>query len=130
MAWLRDLVADRFAYVVLMTGEALVRLLSFAEREDLRDQVVAALGRTRVVSRGPKPVRVLKELGLKPTAVALIATTEGVIECLRAEPLEGRTVGVTLYGQPNPTLVQALEFAGAKVQTVMPYVYAPATDAE
>jgi uroporphyrinogen-III synthase len=129
LAWLRELVANGFDYVVLMTGEALARLLGFAERAGLRDQVVSALGRTRIVARGPKPVRVLKDVGLKPTAVALIATSEGVIDCLRAEPLEGRTVGVTLYGQPNSALVQALEFAGAKVQTVMPYVYAPATDA-
>src|ERR1700736_4643013 len=70
LAWLRELAADRFAYVVLMTGEALRRLLGFAEREGLRDSVIAALSRTRTVTRGPKPVRALKEVGLAPTRVA------------------------------------------------------------
>src|SRR5262245_48189048 len=64
LAWLRELAADGFSYVVLMTGEALWRLLGFAEREGLRDVVIAALGRTRTITRGPKPVRALRELGL------------------------------------------------------------------
>jgi uroporphyrinogen-III synthase len=130
VAWLRDLAADRFGYVVLMTGEALRRLLGFAEREGMREQVVAALARTKTVTRGPKPVRGLKEIGLNPTNVADPPTTEGVIAALRAEPLTGRAVGVTLYGVDNPTLVHFLEGAGATVRTVMPYVYAPATDSD
>src|SRR5213595_591022 len=56
VAWLRELAADRFGTVVLMTGEALRRLMGFAERAGLREAVVAALARTRTVTRGPKPV--------------------------------------------------------------------------
>jgi uroporphyrinogen-III synthase len=130
VAWLKELTADRFAYVVLMTGEALRRLLGFAERAGLREAVIAALSRTRTVTRGPKPVRALKEIGLAPTKVAESPTTDGVIAALRQEPVQGRTVGVTLYGEPNPPLVQFLEKARATVRTVMPYVYAPAADAE
>src|SRR5205823_5301458 len=89
-----------------------------------------ALGRSQTVTRGPKPVRALKEVGLAPSMVAEAPTTAGVITALRPEPLQGRTVGVTLYGEPNPTLVQFLEGAGATVRTVMPYVYAPAADAD
>src|SRR3954447_25629831 len=63
VAWLRDLIADRFAYVVLMTGEGVRRLLGFADRAGLRDESVAALARARTVTRGPKPVGALKELG-------------------------------------------------------------------
>src|SRR2546423_4514607 len=59
VAWLRDLAAGRFAYVVLMTGEGVRRLLGFAERAGIRDAVVAALGKARTVVRGPKPVRAL-----------------------------------------------------------------------
>jgi uroporphyrinogen-III synthase len=130
LAWLRELVAGRFDDVILMTGEALRRLLGFAERSGQRDAVIAALGRTRTVTRGPKPVRALKEVGLSPTQVAEAPTTEGVIASLRSEALAGRTVGLTLYGVPNPELVQFLESAGATVRTVLPYVYAPAADAE
>jgi uroporphyrinogen-III synthase len=128
LAWLRDLCADRFAYVVLMTGEALRRLLNFAEREGQRDVCVAALGRTKIITRGPKPGQVLKEIGLAPTRVAQAPTTEGVLATLRGEPLQGQTVGVTLYGEPNPALEQFLISAGAQVRTVLPYIYAPAVE--
>src|SRR4051812_7809518 len=62
IAWLRELVSGRFAYVILMTGEGVRRLLGFAERVGLRAAVIAALTRTRTVTRGPKPARALKEI--------------------------------------------------------------------
>jgi uroporphyrinogen-III synthase len=130
LAWLRELIADRFGWVVLMTGEGLRRLLGFAERADLRDAAIAALARTRTMTRGPKPVRALKEVGLAPTKVAEAPTTDGVIATLKQEALQGTTVGVQLYDEANPALVQFLEGAGAMVQVVQPYVYAPAADAD
>src|SRR5260221_5223128 len=67
LAWLRDLVADRFAYVVLMTGEGLRRLMGFAERAGIKADAIAALGPTRTVTPAPKPGRALKEIGLTPS---------------------------------------------------------------
>ncbi len=130
VAWLRDLTADSFSHVVLLTGEGVRRLLAFAEREGWREDAVAALGRTRTVTRGPKPVQALREVGLTPARVAATPTTEGVIEVLRAEPLTGKTVGVQLYSESNPPLVAFLEAAGAAVRAVLPYVYAPAADSK
>jgi len=130
LAWLNELCAGRFAVVVLMTGEALRRLLGFADRAGMREVVVAALADTRTVTRGPKPGRALKEIGLTPSVVAEAPTTDGVIATLRKETIGGQVVGLTLYGEPNPTLVQFLERAGAAVRTVLPYVYAPASDAD
>jgi len=130
MAWLRELVSGRFAYVILLTGEGLRRLLGFAERAGLRDAVIAALARTRTVTRGPKPARALKEVGLAPREAARMPTTEGIIETLRHHDLGGLAVGVQLYGQDNPTLMEFLRAAGANPWTVCPYIYAPGADAE
>jgi uroporphyrinogen-III synthase len=130
VAWLRELVADRFDYVVLFTGEGLRRLLGFADREGMRENVIAALAKTKRVTRGPKPVRALQEVGLSPTLVAQSPTTEGVIAALENEPLNGKTVGVQFYSESNPPLVEFLEKSGATVRTVLPYVYAPAADAD
>ena len=130
LAWLRELIAGRFALVILMTGEALRRLLKLGDQEGLREAVVTALSRTRTLTRGPKPVRALNEIGLTPSKIAERPTTDGVITSLKEESLQGRTVGVTLYGEPNPALVRFLEEAGATVQTVLPYVYAPASDSQ
>lgn len=130
VAWLRELAANRFGYIVLLTGEGLRRLLGFADRAALRDAAVRGLSRTRIVTRGPKPVRALKEIGLAPTLVAGTPTTEGVIAALRDEPLRGQIVGVQLYSESNAPLTQFLEHAGATARVVQPYVYAPAADAE
>src|SRR5262249_40103068 len=45
VAWLDELIAGRFALVVLMTGEAVRRLAGFAERAGKREAYVEALGR-------------------------------------------------------------------------------------
>jgi uroporphyrinogen-III synthase len=130
LAWLRDLAAGRFGHLILMTGEAWRRLVALADQEGLREAVLEGARRTRIVTRGPKPVRALKEVGLAPTLTAQAPTTDGVIATLRGVDLTGQTVGLTLYGSPNPPLEQFLQDAGAEVRPVLPYVYAPAADGE
>lgn len=130
LAWLKELNAGTFSHVILMTGEALRRLLGFAERAGMRDAVIAALSKVDTVTRGPKPVRALKEVGLSPTLVAEMPTTDGVIATLRKIPLQGKTVGVTLFGAANESLEKFLAEAGATPRTVLSYVYAPAADAD
>jgi uroporphyrinogen-III synthase len=130
LGWLGDLVANRFDLVILFTGEGLRRLVACAGRHGLKDQVLAALGRTRLLTRGPKPVRALRDVGLAPALVAPAPTTEGVIAALKTETLQGKTVGVQLYSDSNPPLTQFLAGAGAMPRTVQPYVYAPAADAD
>lgn len=131
VAWLGELVAGKFDDLILLTGEGLRRLLGFARRAEMFDDVVAAVGRIRKITRGPKPARALREIGLAPTLAAEQPTTDGVITTLSNENLRGRAVGLQLYGQvPNPKLVEFLEGAGATVHTVAPYVYAPASDAD
>ena len=48
----------------------------------------------------------------------------------KAESLTGQTVGVQFYSASNPPLTEYLTSVGATVQTVQPYIYAPATDAD
>jgi uroporphyrinogen-III synthase len=126
-AWLDDLVAGGLDLLVLMTGEGVRRLVQAAERTGRRDAVVAALGRTRTLTRGPKPGQALRELGLAPARVAPLPTTEGVLAALADETVAGKTVGVTLAGVPNPVLHEGLTALGARVRSVLPYVYAPAS---
>ncbi|MBM4069238.1 MAG: uroporphyrinogen-III synthase [Planctomycetes bacterium] len=130
IAWLRELIAERFDYLVFFTGEGVRRLLGLAERAGLRDDMVAALGKTRLVTRGPKPVQALRDIGLSPSLVASTPTTAGVIDCLRSQSLHGATVGVQLYRDSNEPLRRFLVDAGADVREVLPYVYAPAADTE
>jgi uroporphyrinogen-III synthase len=128
-AWLGRLVAGAFDDVILLTGEGLRRLLERAGRTGARDAVVAALGRVRRITRGPKPARALHEIGLHSDLPAAVPTSRGVMDSLASLDLHGRRVGLQLYGQePNLDLVASLEAAGASVDTVAPYIYAPASD--
>lgn len=131
LAWSRRLAAGALDDLILLTGEGLKRVLSCIERHEptLRAPFVEALGRVRKMSRGPKPAKVLRELGMKPEITVEPPTTDGVISSLRGLELRRRRVGVQLYGtDPNRPLVSFLECAGAVVSTVAPYVYADAAD--
>jgi uroporphyrinogen-III synthase len=131
LEWLRRLAAGGCDDLVLLTGEGLRRLVACMERHEptLKQNFLSELARVRKITRGPKPARALRELGLKPDIAAESPTTEGVIAALRALPLTGRRVGLQLYGtEPNVPLVQFLQSAGASVWPVAPYVYADAAE--
>ena len=131
LRWARELAQGAFHDLILLTGEGLRRILSCIEQHEpaLKDPFIAALGNLRKITRGPKPARALRELGMKPEIAAERPTTDGVIASLKSLDLKGRHFGVQLYGtEPNRPLVEFLETAGATVSTVAPYVYADAAD--
>lgn len=131
LAWLRAFASGGCDELVLLTGEGLRRLLACALRHDpaLHADFVARLAVVRKITRGPKPGRALREIGLRADIEAAAPTTAGVIQTLATLDLRGRRVGVQLYGsEPNLPLRQALVAAGAEVLAVSPYVYADAAD--
>jgi len=131
LAWIRAFVDGACDDLILLTGEGLRRLLSCIDQHApaLREPFVHRLSEVRTIVRGPKPGRVLRQLGLKPDIIAAEPTTAGVIATLRDMSLQGRHVGVQLYGsEPNLPLQDALRAAGAALHLVAPYVYADAAD--
>src|ERR1700733_2161179 len=131
LQWSRELAAGSFDDLILLTGEGLRRILACIDHNEpaLKESFVAALTRLRKITRGPKPARALRELGMKPDIAPERPTTEGVIASLQPFDLKGRRFGVQLYGtEPNRPLVEFLESAGAQVFTVAPYIYADAAE--
>jgi uroporphyrinogen-III synthase len=127
LAWIKRFNGANFADLILLTGEGLRRLLACIDKHEpqLRDDFVLELSRIRKITRGPKPAKALRELGLKPDIAADVPTTAGVIDSLRGEDLVDRSVAVQLYGtDPNEPLIEFLNAAGARVTTVAPYIYA------
>jgi uroporphyrinogen-III synthase len=115
--------------LVLMTGEGLRRLLGFARRIDLENAFLEALRMTRKITRGPKPIRALRELGLDADITADQPTTEGTIAAMRRHDFGGHHVGVQLYpGNPNRRLMDFIETAGAVPDPVLPYAYVSEVD--
>jgi len=129
--WLREFALGHCHDLVLLTGEGLHRLLGCLDRHQpqQRTAFLAALAVVRKITRGPKPARALRELGLRPDAEAPVPTTAGVIAALQALDLRGHVVGVQLYGtEPNLPLMDYLRAAGAQARPVAPYVYAAGLD--
>lgn len=124
-AWLGRLIAGEFDDLVLLTGEGLRRLMGAAERAGIKDRAVAAIAKLRIIIRGPKPAKALREVGLTHGVSAESPTSEGVIRTLGGLDLKGHRVGVQLYpGNPNAPLLDALGVVGASADTVVPYRYA------
>lgn len=127
--WLARLTRGEFDDLILLTGEGLRRILALGERVGTKEKIIVALGRLRTIVRGPKPARVLREIGLTPGLTASSPTSAGIVETLSAHDLYGRTVGLQLYpGDVDPSLPAFLEVSGAKIFPVTPYRYA--TDSE
>jgi uroporphyrinogen-III synthase len=129
--WLRRFAAGSCDDLILLTGEGLRRLRGCLLRHApaLEPAFLGALGAVRRITRGPKPARVLRELGLQSDLEAETPTTAGVIATLARHDLGGRRVGVQLYGsEPGHELLHFLESAGARPLPVAPYVYADAID--
>ncbi|MEY4509433.1 MAG: Uroporphyrinogen decarboxylase [Pseudomonadota bacterium] len=109
--------------LLVLTGvgnRKLVTLLApIMDKEELRD----LLAKIVVVARGPKAVKALRELGIKPQVVAEEPHTwETLLAGLTAYmPLEGKRIALQQYGVPHERLTRALEDARAEVLQVPVY---------
>jgi uroporphyrinogen-III synthase len=129
LAWLRRFTEHPPDDLILMTGEGLHRLVGFARRAGMEDAFRAALGKVRKITRGPKPVRRLRELGLDADLAAEPPTSEGIVAVLQGQDLSGRRIAVQLYPDlQTSALLDFLEQKGAKADPVLCYVYGSQTE--
>ncbi|MBR0843901.1 uroporphyrinogen-III synthase [Bradyrhizobium liaoningense] len=123
-AWIRRAIDKPFDDLVLMTGEGLRRIMKLAATRGLDQALVAALAKSRKFTRGPKPGKALREVGLEAQQTTEKPTTEGVIEMLGKLDLKGHRLGLQLYpDKDHGALSGALAAQGAEVDSVLPYVY-------
>jgi len=125
-AFARTLVAGGFDMVIFLTGVGTRALTRVVETTYPIEEFVAALRKVAVVARGPKPLAVLKELGVPVTLAAPEPNTwreilRALDENADSFPLQGRRVAVQEYGISNPELMAALAQRGAQVTSVPVY---------
>jgi uroporphyrinogen decarboxylase len=121
----RLLVGD-FDVVVFLTGVGTRALFTVIETRYPRETIVEAVHRAIVVARGPKPLHVLRELGLQPQVVAPEPNTwrELLAMLSAATSLHGKRVAIQEYGVSNRELIAGLEARGAEVVIVPVYRWA------
>jgi uroporphyrinogen-III synthase len=112
--------------LVLLTGVGTRMLVDVLATQYARDDLMAALRQTTLVCRGPKPVAVLKEWGIKPAVVAPAPNTfRDLLAALDEHTdVKGQRVLVQEYGVPNTELLTALRDRGAIVKAVPVYAWA------
>ena len=112
--------------LILLTGVGTRTLINVLETRYAKEAILDALKITPIVPRGPKPVRVLNELGI-PYALTvpepntwhelLTALDENAAQF----PVKGRLVALQEYGVTNTELITGLEKRGARVLRVPVY---------
>jgi uroporphyrinogen-III synthase len=123
---LPQLEAGKFDILILTTGVGTRTLYQALLTQYPQERIVAALRKTQLVARGPKPIAALKELGLAPAVTVPEPNTwREVLGALDAgTTVRGKQIAVQEYGIPNPELVAGLEQRGAAVTTISIYRWA------
>jgi uroporphyrinogen-III synthase len=120
------LMLEQVDLLVLMTGSGTKALFDLLQIRYPMADLAAAVKKTIVVARGPKPVAALKKLNLEAnitvpepnTWVDLVSTLD------EYRPVKGLRVVVQEYGAPNLDLLEALRQRGADVFPVPIYRWA------
>ncbi|HET7721795.1 MAG TPA: uroporphyrinogen-III synthase [Acidimicrobiales bacterium] len=108
-------------YLAATTGIGIRAWFEAAQVWGLGDALVAALGGTRIVARGPKAAGAVQAAGLTVWRSAANEHMDQLLAHLLGEPLAGARVAVQLYGRPVPEVVAGLSGAGAAVVEVPVY---------
>ncbi|HEY4054720.1 MAG TPA: uroporphyrinogen-III synthase [Terriglobales bacterium] len=126
---IRGILTQQFDALIFMTGVGARALITAAEAVCPRQEFLAALAKTKIVVRGPKPSAVMREFNVAVTlAVPEPNTWREIVQALdtnpEAVPLNGRRVAVQEHGEPSPELYAALRERGAEVFPVHVYRWA------
>ena len=109
--------------IIFMTGVGVRYLMAEVDGRIDRARLLNSISDLITVARGPKPVAVLKELGLTPThRVPPPNTWREVLATIdQSVPVAQQNVAVQEYGAPNASLIAGLEARGARVEAVTVY---------
>jgi uroporphyrinogen decarboxylase len=129
LAFAERLLAGKYDIVILLTGVGTRHLFAAMETHYDRASLVAALSKTTVVARGPKPVAALRELGVAIAIAVPEPNTwrellDAIVESNRAVDLGGARIAIQEYGESNPRLIEGLRARGADVDAVPVYRWA------
>ena len=125
------LLSDQLDVVIFLTGVGAKHLAEAIETKYPAEVWKAALAKTTIVARGPKPLTVLRGWGLKVAVqVPEPNTWRDILESLDQKlPVQGKRIAIQEYGQTNPELIAGLEERGAKsIELVAVYRWAMPED--
>src|SRR6185312_8435222 len=102
--------------------------ISAADGWGIGDDLLHALGRSRLIARGPKARGAIRASGLVDAWSPPSESSAEVLEHLLERGVDGLRIAVQLHGEPLPDVVEALVVAGAEVVEVPVYRWVPPVD--
>src|SRR5512146_207742 len=120
------LILQQIDILILMTGVGTKALFEILRTRYPLAELIEALRKTIVVTRGPKPLAALKTLGVEANiTVPEPNTWQDVIATLDYyRPVQGLRIVIQEYGMPNPDMIEDLTKRGAEVFPVPIYRWA------
>ena len=112
--------------LILMTGVGAKALFEVLQARYPLAEIIEALKKTILVTRGPKPLAVLKAMGLEANiTVPEPNTWQDVIATLDYyRPVQGLKIAIQEYGVSKPEMIEDLKKRGAEVFSVPVYRWA------
>jgi uroporphyrinogen-III synthase len=129
LQFLEQLERGEYDMVICMTAVGLVFLRDTLAAHVPAERLAEALRRVTIVSRGPKPITVLRPMGV-PIHVTIPEpnTWKEIVKAVASRP--ERRIAVQEYGRPNAPMNSALEALGAHVTPVALYRWEMPEDLE
>jgi uroporphyrinogen-III synthase len=128
LAATRGLIARPPDITVATTGIGFRGWIEAADGWGVGEDLLAALGRGRLIARGPKARGAIRASGLLDAWSPPSESSAEVLEYLLDRGVEGARIAVQLHGEPLPDVVEALAVAGAEVIEVPVYRWAQPVD--
>ncbi len=129
LQFVERLESDEFDMVICMTGVGLAFLRDIVAANMPLERLTTGLSRVTILSRGPKPLPVLREMNLRAQIIVPEPNTwKEIVEAVASRP--ERRIAVQEYGRPNIPMQQALEQLGAQVTPVSIYRWQLPSDIE
>ncbi|WP_308282514.1 uroporphyrinogen-III synthase [Pseudonocardia nigra] len=124
----RGLIAHPPDVTVATTGIGFRGWVEAADGWGLGEDLIAALGRGRLIARGPKARGAIRASGLVDAWSPASESSAEVLDHLLVTGVGGLRIAVQLHGEPLPDVVEALTVAGAEVVEVPVYRWLPPVD--
>ena len=119
----KDLFSGKTDILILMTGVGTRMLTELMTGEYKLEAYSKALGNTKIIARGPKPVAALREIDLVPDITIKEPNTwKDIVKTIdETTEIRGLNIYVQEYGISNTKFISALKERGANVNTVSIY---------
>jgi uroporphyrinogen-III synthase len=120
LRFVEQLESGAFDMLICMTGAGITFLRDTLAPQVGAERLGAALRHATIVSRGPKPVGILRTLGVPVSIIVPEPNTwKEIVDSVAQRP--ERRIAVQEYGRPNLEMNQALEQLGATVTPIALY---------